>query len=1405
MYLLGHLLLRCICLSLLIFHFSDARASYYISTPSIIYSGINTTLCVHWFGSSYSEINVTAGILHQDVTVAQATQVFQNDSIGIMSIPATPLDSSDYGYFLFVNGSAGNESIFSNIFDLTIKQIQTNTFIETDKKNYRPQETVKIRIITVYNDLTPYKGPINIYITDSSSNIIKQILNQTTELGVFSTEVLLPANSALGSLSISAGPNGYETYESIIVVQNEPPDFYVTIVAPSYYYKPSKEDFFGKVFATYSSGRPVKGTVTLSLKLNTYYSNYYYDYYYYFQYYPEDLICMNKTFEIYGSENFNLSYYEAFKCSFWQRFILTALVTEEKTGKTVTALWYIERATSEYRMFVVGQPDLSIPIQNVTAKIQIQIQRPDDLPLTQEEMNTNVLITISKLYSDYLINTRNYSMSESGIINIEIPFSDYLTYNSDSTVAIKATYKGSTQSWHMYTPYFWYWNPSIYMKVPDTPMQTGIPFTISVGTVPEVQNVYYVVMGGGVIVAAGKTSNSSFTLTAETSWLPSVEVTSYFVNPKTSFGNDIGLSTKIFYIKGNKVKVALSWSKSKAKPSEHVSLTISNITKTPAIVGLKVADINDKLSGNTNSLAAKVENIYSGNSYSPYSDGNIGDPYSYGLQLHSNDPNNDPINQPVNLRPLIPETWIWLETHISSGVNSSLQVTLPHKVMTWVASAFVISEGLGLGVSEQYPELEVFQPLLLTLNAPRTVIRGENFILKVTLEAYIATDFQVTVMLEPSSSFEIIIPDNNTNSVPGQRSVFIQSNGSKEVLFPINPKKLGEMSLTVQANALGFSDSATQTVLVKAEGIQHFYSSSVILNGTDGKKLSFTFPVDVVVDTKQASLSITGNFLAPSIKGLESLIQLPTGCGEQNMIHFAPVIYILQYLIASKQITEDFRTKAIRFMEKGYQTELNYQTYYGSFSAFGSTDFPASTWLSAFVLRCLLQARQFISISEDVLSRTKKWLFFNLNEETGIFQESEQILKTRLQVGSNGVIAHNAYILIALLEDESNKNVAYRMNKTIQYLENKTEEGITSNYTLSIVAYALSVANSSKAAAALTQLNSRANSTGLQRYWSSGIDPSNDWQPLSADIETAAYALLSHCQQNRIAEGVPIMNWLSQHRNHLGGYSSTQDTIMALQALTKFMTLVPTSNNTSLTVSVTDSGSIVPNTFNITNENLLVVQSQQIYALEPLELVVSAAGEGAALLQLNVVYNSKGEAVPSEVFKLSATVDDSDSHNRISVNVCSSYQGPEKEPGMILWEVDMLSGFKLDPVGINLNDPLKLVETKDEKVFLYFDSMNAIENCVAVPMVRTSMVVGSQPALITILDYYNPEIRTTRIYNSDKLSKATVCEFCGLNCNNCISNVTTSTNTTEQVSNSSATAPKLAMLWFCMICMWYIL
>ena len=63
-----------------------------------------------------------------------------------------------------------------------------------------------------------------------------------------------------------------------------------------------------------------------------------------------------------------------------------------------------------------------------------------------------------------------------------------------------------------------------------------------------------------------------------------------------------------------------------------------------------------------------------------------------------------------------------------------------------------------------------------------------------------------------------------------------------------------------------------------------------------------------------------GDILGPSINGLDSLIQMPYGCGEQNMIKFAPNIYILQYLSAVGQADQDITDKATDFMLMGKNT-----------------------------------------------------------------------------------------------------------------------------------------------------------------------------------------------------------------------------------------------------------------------------------------------------------------------------------------------------------------------------------------------------------------------------------------------------------------------------------------------------
>lgn len=63
-----------------------------------------------------------------------------------------------------------------------------------------------------------------------------------------------------------------------------------------------------------------------------------------------------------------------------------------------------------------------------------------------------------------------------------------------------------------------------------------------------------------------------------------------------------------------------------------------------------------------------------------------------------------------------------------------------------------------------------------------------------------------------------------------------------------------------------------------------------------------------------------GDILGPSISGLDSLIQMPYGCGEQNMINFAPNIYVLQYLDATGQDSKKTTDQAINYMMQGRAT-----------------------------------------------------------------------------------------------------------------------------------------------------------------------------------------------------------------------------------------------------------------------------------------------------------------------------------------------------------------------------------------------------------------------------------------------------------------------------------------------------
>jgi CD109 antigen len=86
-----------------------------------------------------------------------------------------------------------------------------------------------------------------------------------------------------------------------------------------------------------------------------------------------------------------------------------------------------------------------------------------------------------------------------------------------------------------------------------------------------------------------------------------------------------------------------------------------------------------------------------------------------------------------------------------------------------------------------------------------------------------------------------------------------------------------------------------------------------------------------VPDSARSYVAITGSLLSQTIQGLDQLLAMPYGCGEQNMLLFAPDTYILKYLQGTSQLTPEVRAKAETLLVTGYQRELTYQRQDGSF------------------------------------------------------------------------------------------------------------------------------------------------------------------------------------------------------------------------------------------------------------------------------------------------------------------------------------------------------------------------------------------------------------------------------------------------------------------------------------------
>uniref|UniRef100_A0A8C8CX71 Alpha-2-macroglobulin-like n=1 Tax=Oncorhynchus tshawytscha TaxID=74940 RepID=A0A8C8CX71_ONCTS len=548
-----------------------------------------------------------------------------------------------------------------------------------------------------------------------------------------------------------------------------------------------------------------------------------------------------------------------------------------------------------------------------------------------------------------------------------------------------------------------------------------------------------------------------------------------------------------------------------------------------------------------------------------------------------------------------------------------MPLTVPDTITTWETEAFCLAPG-GFGLAPPV-ELTVFQPFFLELTLPYSIIRGEHFELKATVFNYLSKCIMVSVT--PAHSLDYTL----TPLKDVQYSSCLCANGRKTFSWTMAPSILGVMNVSVSAEAVqshavcdneivnvperGRIDTVTQNLLVKAEGTEKTDTYNWLLCPTGvtmTEEVELQLPKNVVDGSDRISLSVLGDILGRALKNLDGLLQMPYGCGEQNMALLAPNIYILEYLRNTEQLTPAIRDKAIKFLTSGYQRQLNYKHVDGAYSTFGQGS--GNTWLTAFVLRSFGKAKSFIYIDPVKIEQTKTWLESQQGEH-GCFIRLGKLFNNRMKGGVTDEVTLTAYITASMLELNMSDPVVYR---SLSCLRNSTSD-LSNTYTTALLAYTFTLAGDMETRAQLLQhLDTIALQEGGVLHWTQTSSETS----ASLAVEISSYVLLASLSASPLSTtdlgyASRIVRWLVRQQNAYGGFSSTQDTVVALQALALYSTRVYSREGASTVTVHSPSGA--QHLFEVNQNNKLLYQER---ALQDTEGKYSVEVKGSACASVQV-------------------------------------------------------------------------------------------------------------------------------------------------------------------------------------------
>ncbi|KAB5550613.1 hypothetical protein PHYPO_G00055780 [Pangasianodon hypophthalmus] len=779
----------------------------------------------------------------------------------------------------------------------------------------------------------------------------------------------------------------------------------------------------------------------------------------------------------------------------------------------------------------------------------------------------------------------------------------------------------------------------------------------------------------------------------------------------------------------------------------------------------------------------------------------------------------------VYLRSFFPQTWMWQILDADASGNIRHSAVAPDSITTWEVQAVAMSPTKGFCIADPQP-LKVFQDFFISVKLPYSVKRNEQIEVKAVVFNYKQQSLQVKVKMEKVAGL------CSAGAGDVMQEVTVEPESAKAVYFTVVPLIIGNIPIRILAYVShNIHDKIQKELKVLGEGELVSTEKEYNIDARTENKLEFDIPApedEVPGQESTTHMSFKGGVMGESVDnclnldGVNELIKLPTGCAEQTMVKMSPAIHAMNYLDATNQwlsLKAERREEAQTMIQAGYTRVLTYKKDDGSYGAFLKT--PSSIWLTAFIAKELSRSRDIIDVTDSYIEEAISYLI-SKQKADGAWDDPNPLYDRGMKGGvgqSEDDVPLTAYVLITLnhampvYELGTDTELRVAIEKARSYLLEHLDAQ-QNPYAVAITAYALSLNNpqSPDAMRAHRKLMDLATCNNKRCFWDvggkvGGLDKKAD----AISVEATAYGLLQAVTMQDKRKSLPIATWLTEQRKYGGGFQSTQDTVIALEALSKFSIQnndvedldlrvemcvndkrkenLHLNKQTALTqtaIEVKELGKVAVTVRGRGKGTLSIVQTYRSLKKEEsfcdhFDLTVKVEGELAILSdedeegKLDDYYNYDDDEAREEPMSRQDWFDlrtrrkrqvpeEPKKENTLFYTVCVSKK-KGNSTGMVLVDISLLTGLapNIQDLEDNVKGTEKYIDHYDvhhNKVFLYFNEITDEEMCVRFRTEQIIPVGLVQPAAAVIYDYYNPDRKCSVFYTAPKDSPllAKLCE-----------------------------------------------